>query len=185
MLSLNHLKLRPITEDDLNMVLRWRNSEDVRRFMLNDHIITQKEHADWYQSISNDPSCESHIAEFRGKPIGVISITDIRRKDGTCTWGMYIGEDMRNSGIGVLMQIHAIDRMVRYHRVRKIWGETLESNRRLILMHKRFGFEEEGILKKHVGRGDKYEDVIRTALFAHKWPVIRKNLVNALRLREA
>jgi len=182
MVSLNQLKFRPITEYDLNMVLRWRNSESVRRFMLNDHIITQKEHADWYQSISNDSSCEWHIAEFRDKPIGVISITDIISKDGTCTWGMYIDENMHNLGVGVLMEISAIDRMVNYHKIRKISGKMWASNRRIMLMHKRFGFEIEGVLEKHILRDDKYEDVVIIALFTDKWQEIRKNLVNALKL---
>ena len=185
MLSLNHLKLRPITEDDLNMVLRWRNSEAVRSFMLNNHIITKKEHSDWYQRISNDSNCEWHIAEFRGKPIGVNSITDIRCKDGTCQWGMYIDENMHNLGIGVLVEISAIDRMVHYHKIRKIWGKILASNRRLILMHKRFGFKEEGVLEKHIRRTEKFEDLVIIALFTDKWPKIRKNLVNALKLRGA
>ena len=34
MLSLNHLHLRAITEDDLDKVLEWRNSEGIRRYML-------------------------------------------------------------------------------------------------------------------------------------------------------
>jgi len=185
MLSLDDLKLRVITENDLDAILRWRNSDNVRRYMLNDHIISPEEHKKWYQHISCDPTCEWHMAEFRGKSIGVVYIKDINHKDGTCTWGMYIGENMRNTGIGVLMQIHAIDRMVRYHKIRKIWGETLESNPRLILMHKMFGFEEEGIFRKHVRRGEQYEDVIRTALFTQRWPVKRRKLVNGLRLREA
>jgi len=185
MLSLIHLKLRPITEDDLNIVLRWRNSEVVRRFMLKDHIITQEEHKKYYHRILKDQSCEWLVAEFRGRPMGVVCIKEINRKDGTCTWGMHIGEDMRNSGIGVLMEIHAIDRMVEHHAIRKIWGETLESNRRIILMHKKFGFKEEGVLRKHVRRGEKYEDVIATALFTYKWPEIRKNLVNSFKLRDA
>ena len=182
MLSLNELKLRPITEADLDMVLRWRNSENVRRYMLNDHIITQEEHRKWYQRICKDPGCEWLIAEFRGDPIGVVSITDIKTQDGTCTWGMYIGENVRNSGIGVLMEIHAIDRMVNHHKIRKIWGEVLGSNQRVILMHKRFGFEEEGIFKKHVYRGDKYEDVIRTALFTNRWEAICSKIVKTYRL---
>lgn len=185
MLSLNHLKLRSIIEDDLDMVLGWRNSETVRRYMLNDQIIVQEEHIKWFQRVSNDPNCECHIVEFRGKPVGVISITDIRRKDGTCTWGMYIGEEMRNLGIGVLMEISAIDRMVYYHKIRKIWGETIESNRRVILMHKRFGFRVEGVFKKHIGRGDGFEDVIRIALFSYKWPAIRKKLISTLKICES
>jgi RimJ/RimL family protein N-acetyltransferase len=49
-------------------------------------------------------------------------------------------------------------------------------------MHKRFGFKEEGVFKKHVCRGDKYEDVIRIALFAHNWEAIRSNIVRTFRL---
>lgn len=184
MLSLNHLHLRAVTEDDLDKVLEWRNSEGVRRFMLNDNLITPEEHKRWYQIISSDTNCEWLMAVFRGKSVGVVYIKEINRKDGTCTWGMYLGEDLRNSGIGVLMQIHIIDRMVNHHSVRKIWGETLESNPRVILMHKMFGFEEEGILKEHVRRGDKYEDIIRTALFTTKWPHIRAKLIKLLKLRD-
>lgn len=185
MFSLSDLKLCPMAQTDLGIVLRWRNSDAVRRFMLNDHIITHEEHADWYQSISNDASCEWHIAEFWSNPVGVVYITDIRPQDGTCTWGMYLGDNMQNSGIGVLMGIHAIDRMVKHHKIRKIWGETLESNARLVLMHKRFGFEEEGVLRKHVRRGGTYEDVIITALLTSRWQEIRSEIVSTLRLENA
>lgn len=184
MLSLNDFKLRPITSDDLDMVLRWRNSESVRRFMFNSHIITQKEHTDWFQRILNDSNCEWHIAEFRGKPIGVISITDIRRNDGTCTWGMYIDENVHNLGLGVVMEIIAIDRMVHYHKIRKISGKMLASNRRVMLMHKRFGFREEEVFEKHIRRADKDEVVVKIVLYTDKWPKIRNNIVSALKLRE-
>ncbi len=184
MLSLKELNLRQITVRDLDIVLKWRNSESVRRYMLTDHIITLKEHREWYQRICTDTRCEWLIAEFHSSPIGVVSITDIKEMDGTCTWGMYIGENMRNSGIGVLMEIRAIDRMMEYHKIRKIWGETLESNNRLILMHKRFGFKEEGVLKNHVCRGGKYEDVIRIALFAHNWEAIRSEIVMTFGLED-
>ena len=182
MLSLKELNLRQITVKDLDIMLKWRNSESIRRYMLTDHVITLKEHRAWYQRMCKDVCCEWLIAEFRSSPIGIVYITDIKEMDGTCTWGMYIGENMRDLGIGVLMEIHAIDRMIEYHKIRKIWGDTLESNKRLILMHKRFGFKEEGVFKKHVCRGDKYEDVIRIALFAHNWEAIRSNIVRTFRL---
>lgn len=185
MLSLDDLKLRPMIEDDLETVFRWRNSDAVRRYMHTDHLIKPEEHRKWYQRMCEDPHCETLIAEYIGRPVGVISITDIKEQDATCTWGMYIGEDMRNLGIGVLMEIHAIDRMVEHHKIRKIWGETLESNDRVILMHKRFGFEEEGTFRKHVFRGGRYEDVIRTALFTDRWQEIREEIIKSFRLEKA
>lgn len=184
MLSLSELKLRPMVEEDLELVLKWRNLKDVRRYMLNAHIISLAEHREWYKRMKKKSNCELLMAVFQDSPVGVITIMDIKRSDKTCTWGMYIGEDMRNIGIGVLMEIHAIDRIVNHHKIRKIWGETLESNNRLILMHKRFGFEVEGIFKKHVYREGRYEDVIRTALFTDRWNEIRKEMIKTLRLNE-
>ena len=116
-------------------------------------------HSDIFKNIEK-------IVEYKSTPVGVISITEIKEKDGTCSWGMYIDEKFSNLGIGILMEIHAIDRMINHHRIRKICGQALESNR-ILLTHKRFGFEEEGILKEHVIRNGKPEDVILIALFSY------------------
>ena len=151
MLPLIDLKLRPMDDDDLVMVLNWRNSDHVRRYSLTNHIIKLKDHQEWYRNLYKDPTCEWLIAELKNEPIGVVSITDINSQNATCTWGMYIGENIGNLGIGVLMEIRAIDRIFNHHDIRKLWGQALESNR-IILTHKRFGFVEEGILRNHVFR---------------------------------
>ena len=144
MLSISDVNLRDMVQKDLEMVLDWRNSESVRRSMLTDQIITLEDHKEWFRGVSKNDDCEWMIAEYEGQAVGVVSITEIKRRDATCTWGMYIGSKFSNIGIGVLMEIHAIDRMVGYHRIRKIWGQVLKSNR-IMSTHKRFGFEVEGV----------------------------------------
>lgn len=181
MLPLFDLTLRPIEEKDLVMVLNWRNSEHVRHYSLTDHIINLDDHQKWYRNQNKDPSCEWSIAELKNKPIGVVSITDINSQDGTCTWGMYIGENMGNLGIGVLMEIRAIDRIFNHHGIRKLWGQALKSNR-ILMMHKRFGFVEEGILRNHVFRNGNYEDIVFVALFAKQWPDKRKEIIKTFDL---
>jgi len=183
MLSIKDVILRPINEDDLEMVLGWRNSEYVRKFMLTDHIIKLDEHQKWFQNARSNPTCEWSIVEYKSTPVGVFSITEIKEKDGTCSWGMYIDEKFSNLGIGILIEINAIDRMINHHRIRKICGQALESNR-ILLTHKRFGFEEEGILKEHVIRNGKPEDVILIALFSEKWKEKREEMVEMLNLKD-
>ena len=58
MLSLKELNLRQITVKDLEIMLKWRNSESIRRYMLTDHVITLKEHRAWYQRMCKDVCCE-------------------------------------------------------------------------------------------------------------------------------
>ena len=96
MLSIKDVILRPMNEDDLEMVLDWRNSEYVRKFMLTDHIIKLDEHQKWFQNTRSNPTCEWSIVEYKSTPVGVISITEIKEKDGTCSWGMYIDEKFSN-----------------------------------------------------------------------------------------
>ncbi len=134
--SLSRVKLRPLAKDDLTMVLNWRNSDNVRRFMISDKIISPDEHKKWFLNSINDDSCEHLIAMYKGKPIGLVSIVDIIDVDKTCTWGMYIAEKDVELGVGVLMEIAAIDRMFYFHKVRKIWGQLLSSNR-IRFLHKR------------------------------------------------
>jgi len=181
MLSLRKFKLRPIERSDLGMVLNWRNSDDIRRFMLSDKIISKDEHENWFDKSIDDDSCEYLIALYDEKPVGFVSIVDINIVDKTCTWGMYISEKNAKFGLGVLMEISAIDRMFNFHKIRKIWGKLLSSNR-IRVLHKRAGFTEEGALKKHIFRNGVYEDLILIAIFSHEWKDNRKSMVEDLNL---
>ncbi len=184
MLSLSDLHLRPMTGDDLDTVMGWRNSPHVRRYGFNDDPVTADEHKRWFEMVTADPACDILIAEYRGQAIGLVAIKDISPCHGTCSWGFYIGEDMRDSGIGVLMEIHGIDHMVTTHNIRKIFGDALKSSERVLHLHKQFGFVEEAVFKEQVYKDGGYEDVVRIALFTEKWPHIRKRVMDQFVLVE-
>ena len=97
---------------------------------------------------------------------------------------MYVDDSVMGTVIGVLMELIAIDRMVYDFNIRKIWGETLELNSRLLAMHKKFGFEVEGVYKDHVFRCGKYIDVYRLSLFGKKWKKHRCSILSLLGIKE-
>jgi UDP-4-amino-4,6-dideoxy-N-acetyl-beta-L-altrosamine N-acetyltransferase len=177
--SLSNIKLRPLERSDLTTVLGWRNSENIRRFMLCDRPITMHEHTQWFEKTSNEESSENLIAEYNNTAVGFVSITDIKPVDGTCTWGMYIGESHGNLGVGVLLEICAIDRMFNFHNVRKIWGQVLASNR-IKFLHYKLGFHDEGVLKRHIYRNNSYEDLIILSLFSSQWVSRRSEVLESL-----
>jgi len=166
---------------DLADVLAWRNADNVRRNMLSDKVISMAEHEAWFARCQVDPSCEWLIAEIAGKPVSVAGITDIDQADLTATWSMYLTDIVTAPGIGALVEYHVIERMIGKHGIRKIWGETLCSNRSTLKLHRRFGFSEEGILRQQVRRNNSYEDVVRVALFAEEWKKRRARIAAMLR----
>ena len=182
MLSLNDLNFRKIEPDDLEMILYWRNSTEVRKYMLNDNIILLEDHLKWFKKISNDKSFDILVTEYKSTPVGIVSISELDFFNRTCTWGQYIGANIRNSGIGILMQIKAIDRMVNEHKIRKIWGKALGSNR-ILKIHEVFGFINEGVLKDHIKRNNVYENIFLVALFADFWPQKRNQLIKKYKLQ--
>jgi UDP-4-amino-4,6-dideoxy-N-acetyl-beta-L-altrosamine N-acetyltransferase len=177
--SLSNISFRPLERNDLAMVLEWRNSENIRKFMLSNELISLNEHIQWFDKTSKDSSHENLIAEYNGAPFGFISITDIKPIDGTCTWGMYIGEKKVGLGLGVLLEICTIDRMFNFHKVRKIWGQVLSSNR-IKFLHYKLGFVDEGILKQHIYRNNLYEDLIFLSLFSDQWNNKRSKILESI-----
>lgn len=177
---LTDVALRALRENDLEMVREWRNSDRIREAMYTDHIISWEEHLAWYHASSADPRCECFIAEYKGEPVGFVSLTEINKRNDTCFWAFYIGTTETVKGLGSAMEIHAIDRMINHHGIRKINCEILDSRAYVIDMHKKFGFEEEGVFRAHVRKGDGFADVVRLALFAERWPAVRASRVGRM-----
>lgn len=171
MLRLDDVSLRPVSEQDLARLREWRNAEGVRRYMYTDHIISEAEHRRWFESWRGRNDIEHMIAELAGHgPAGIVSITDIDRQHGTCFWAFYADPNNPIRGIGRLMEIRAIDRMIGHHGVRKINCEVLAFNEAVVRLHKSFGFVEEGVFRWHKVKDGRFEDVVRLALFADEWP---------------
>lgn len=180
MASLKLLKLREMTGDDLEMVRAWRNAAHVRRYMYNDHIISEEEHRDWFEQSSGNPAVDLIIAEYDNVPYGYITIYNIDPRHGTCAWAFYIGRENAPKGLGSFMEFATMERIVEMHKMRKIEIEILGFNERVIKMHKRFGYIEEGVFRQQKEKAGEYHDVHRMAMFTSDWPAIRDKLAPLL-----
>lgn len=172
--------LRPMVTCDIDIVLRWRNLEHIRANMYTDQIITSEEHSKWFNDVLLRNDVEYFIFENYGKPIGQASVLNIDHKNSKCSWGFYLGEDEVPRGCGAVMEymtlVHIIDKLG----VRKVCCEVFSFNKSTIKLHKKFGFEEEGFLRKHILKKNKYENVVCMALFKDEWPEIKERMKKRL-----
>lgn len=125
--------LRPICEEDLSTVLRWRNSDRIRSKMLQQHIITWDEHIRWFKRLKKNKTPMNFILEYKYKPIGYAGFSYYDDEKKSCYSGKYIGEvdDVPvDAGIvlGYLMDVYMYDIL----KVETTVGSTLRSNKRVL-----------------------------------------------------
>lgn len=168
--------LRAISEEDLEMVLAWRNSDRVRASSYSDHVITPDEHMAWFDRLQNNSTNVFMIFEIRETPFGVVQINRIDKVNGTGHWGFYIGVEEAPRGTGSIMGLLGVEFAFIELGLRKIVGESFAFNQASIRFHLKLGFVEEGRLRKHVLKGEKYEDIVVFGLLRSDWERNRMEL---------
>lgn len=159
--------IRPMTRDDLKMVLAWRNHVDVRQYMYTKHEISLEEHLQWFELVSRDDQRHLLIYEHNLLPLGFINIKKIA-PGGIANWGFYAAPGVPK-GVGAELGNSALRYAFVNLGLHKVCGQVLVSNGKSIRFHLKLGFLEEGILRQHHFDGQSYQDVLNFGLLAQQW----------------
>ncbi len=84
--------LKRITEEDIELLRQWRNSEQVRRRMEYREHITPEMQKQWFKSINNYNNFY-YLIIYKGEKIGVINEKNIDRDKGTAEAGLFIANE--------------------------------------------------------------------------------------------
>ena len=169
MLKREQCNLRPIDEQDLETILKWRNSERVRANMYTDHIISMAEHKNWFERYKLQEKARYLLFEIDGRAVGLVYFTDLDEANEKAYWGFYLGETDVPKGSGTAMGFLGLDYAFNVLKLRKLCGEAFAFNEASRRFHAKLGFYEEGRFCKHVLKGGEYEDVVSFALFRDQW----------------
>lgn len=159
--------IRAVTQDDLPLLLAWRNHPEVRRFMFTQHEINLDEHRNWFAKASVDESRRLLIVEDEQQPIGYVQFSNVA-EGGVSDWGFYARPDApKGTGrkLGVAALNHAFGRLG----LHKVCGQAIESNHASIAFHQRLGFLLEGVLRDQQRIGDDHHDLHCFGLLSHEW----------------
>jgi len=160
-------RLRPMTADDLETVLAWRNHPQVRRCMFSSGEIAPDEHAAWFARASVDTDRMLLIFERDGDPSGFVSF-DGTAKGGVVDWGFYLAPEAPR-GTGAVLGRHALDYAFVDNGFHKVCGRVIGFNRRSAAFHLKLGFQQEGILREQHFDGSCYHDVVCFGMLGVEW----------------
>lgn len=159
--------VRALTDDDLPMVLTWRNHPAVRGFMLTQHEISLEEHRQWFERMKLDKSQQKLIVMDGTVPLGFVQFNSVSQ-GGIADWGFYVRPDAP-SGSGSKLGKAALKHGYNVLGLHKVCGQAIESNAASIAFHQKMGFRVEGRLRDQQRMLDSYYTLVCFGLLAREW----------------
>lgn len=155
--------LRSITYDDTDMIVRWRNQDNVIRYFFYRGEFTRESHENWLKTRVETGEVEQFIVVLKDgdRPVGCTYIRDIDHENSKAEYGVFLGEaDIRGMGIGKeilnLTVKYAFD-VLKLHR---IYARVKETNKPSLYSFLHSGFEQEAVLRDSVISDGEYVNVV-------------------------
>jgi UDP-4-amino-4,6-dideoxy-N-acetyl-beta-L-altrosamine N-acetyltransferase len=161
-------RLRPLDEADLAQVLVWRNSPAVRCAMFTTRQISEAEHAAWFKRLQHDSSRRTWMFEADETPMGIFNLTSIDTTSGDAQWGFYVRPGAPK-GMGTRLGRLALAEAFGPLSLRKLVGEVLAPNAASLALHRKLGFEYNGVRDTPHHNGDTSYEVHLFALTRASW----------------
>lgn len=179
----NGIFLRPMTEEDTDLIVRWRNGDAVRTNFIYRELFTEQSHRQWIETmvktgrvvqmiICEKPGSNGEAGEGKpgqGEPVGSVYIRDIDHTHHKGEYGIFIGEDSaRGRGIGTV----AAKLMIKYAfeelGLHKLFLRVFADNARALGSYEKAGFRQEAYLKDDVCIDGVYRDMVLMAVINEK-----------------
>ena len=155
--------LRPMTMEDTDSIVSWRNREDVRHNFIYQKPFTRESHEDWVRTkVATGQVVQMIICELEDDtPLGSVYIRDIDREHGKGEYGIFIGEpSARGRGVGTatakLMLRYCFEEL----KLHRVYLRAFADNAQAIGSYEKAGFVREGYLREDVCIDGVYRDIV-------------------------
>ncbi|PIF03811.1 MAG: UDP-4-amino-4,6-dideoxy-N-acetyl-beta-L-altrosamine N-acetyltransferase [Arcobacter sp.] len=127
-----------LTSDEKNMILKWRNNLEIRKYMYNQKEIGLDEHLAFIENLKNSKDKLYFLVKDNKTYIGVIDFTQIITNE-SLHMGVYANPDLKGNGKKLLKSV--IGYSFNILNVKKIYSEVLKDNLRAFNLYVKFGFK--------------------------------------------
>ena len=140
-LSQYDVRLIRVQAEHLALILKWRNSDWVRKNMFVQDILQEKDQLAWYNSINN-ASNYYFMIEYLGEKVGVIHAKNFSEEDGMGEGGIFIGEyDYLETWASVMASICLLNFIFAKTNINRSMVRVQAHNRRAISYNLKLGYK--------------------------------------------
>lgn len=163
--------LRPMTYEDTDRIVAWRNAPEVRQNFIYQELFTREGHEKWIKTqVETGHVIQTIICDLKtDRPLGSVYIRDIDRQHHKGEYGIFIGEpDARGRGIGTAAARLMLRLCFEEEGLHRVYLRALAENGQAIRSYEKAGFCKEGLLKDDVCIAGDYRDIVWMAAIAPK-----------------
>ena len=154
--------LRPITAEDTERAVRWRNQPVVVKNFIYLKPVTREDHEDWLANKVFKGLVHQFIVcrNEDDMPLGSVYLHNFAEEHRRAESGIYLGEQMFGKGVGteaVKLMVHYAFETLGLH---KLTAQVLAHNMASRRLHEKAGYVQEAYLKEELFLDGQYEDLI-------------------------
>jgi RimJ/RimL family protein N-acetyltransferase len=161
--------LRPITMEDTDLIVKWRNSPAVMNNFIFRGEMTAQIHREWMRNKVVSGQVVQYIIEDAqtGQPVGSVYYRDLDHIHESAEYGIFLGEDSaRGRGLGSETARLFVKFGLEYLGLHRISLRVLEGNDGAYRTYEKAGFRKEGVFRDMVKLDGQYRNVIFMAVIA-------------------
>lgn len=163
--------LRPMTPEDTDRIVEWRNNPRVRKNFIYQKPFTRQGHLAWIENRVNTGEVIQFIIceKETDRPVGSVYFRDINGEHHRAEYGIFIGEDDAvGRGIGSETCRLACAYGFEVEKWHKITLRAFSDNKAALRSYEKAGFVQEAYLREEVCIDGVYRDIILMGLINPK-----------------
>ena len=145
------VKLKRLTENELELLMHWRMRPDISKYMMTEVDLDMDKQRKWFEKLQTTDTQIRWIIWIDNVPIGSIYLLDIDHKNKNAELGVFIAEKEYRS-LKTLLYIHwnLFDYVFTKTDLHRLYGCIMEGNEGMIRFNIANGSQVEGTLKDHI-----------------------------------
>ena len=149
-IDLGPVYFRPITLEDTDLIVAWRNTDRVRKNFIYQKPFTAEGHLNWMETkVATGEVIQFILCETESeRPIGSVYFRDIDPENRKAEYGIFIGEEeMAGKGYGTLAAKGAVAYARDVLKLHKLILRVFEDNIGAVRSYEKAGFVSEACLR--------------------------------------
>ena len=178
------IELIEFREEHRWQVHDWRNDPGVAMYMYTAEPIPREVHDVWFSRQLQGGDRQGWVIEMDGHGVGAAFVSQVDQVNRRATLGLYLADpSTRGRGIGSAVEYLLLEDVFASRGLHKLCCEVLSFNTAGEAVHKKFGFQVEGVLRQHYLRDGDWIDANVLGIFDHQWAERRHGMAEGLRAR--
>lgn len=135
------VSIRPITYDDTEKIIKWRNSESVNKRFIYRGMFTKESHENWMKTMVETGIVDQFIIVYDQKDVGSVYLRDIDTDKGEAEYGIFIGEESaRGCGVGTSAAELILNHAFYKRNLNTVFLRVLKDNKGALRSYEKAGF---------------------------------------------